>query len=128
MLPISLANHLTIEETEALIIHELAHIKQNDFLLNWILLIIETLYFFNPFIKLLASEIRKNRELSCDVEVMKKYYSPLHYANALYKSAAQHLFANAFSITAAQKEGLLLHRILFFTDTNNHFLPKKEGR
>ena len=119
-------NHLTIEETEALIIHELAHIKQNDFLLNWILLIIETLFFFNPFIKLLASEIRKNRELSCDVEVMKKYYSPLHYANALYKSAAQHLFANAFSITAAQKEGLLLHRILFFTDTNNHFLPKRK--
>ncbi|MGB4885551.1 MAG: M56 family metallopeptidase [Ferruginibacter sp.] len=127
LLPISLANHLTIEETEALIIHELAHIKQNDFLLNWILLIIETLYFFNPFIKLLASEIRKNRELSCDVEVMKKYYSPLHYANALYKSAAQHLFANAFSITAAQKEGLLLHRILFFTDTNNHFLPKRRS-
>ncbi len=126
LLPVSLVNHLTIEETESLIIHELAHIKQNDFLRNWVLLFAETLFFFNPFVKLLVNEIRKQRELSCDAEVVEKCYSPLQYANALYKSATQHSFTNVFSIAATQKEELLLHRILFFTDTNNHFLPKRK--
>lgn len=126
LLPVSLMNHLTTEETETLIIHELAHIRQNDFLLNWFLLITETVYFFNPFIKILANEARKQRELSCDIEVMEKEYSALQYANTLYKTAQAHLATPVFSIAAAQNVNALLHRILFFSNTDNHFLPKRK--
>ena len=125
LLPFALVNRLTIEETESLVLHELAHIKQNDFFLNWFLLLTETVYFFNPFLQRLTIEIRKQREFSCDVQVVEQSYSPVLYAQALYKTASQRFSANAFTIAAAQNVELLLNRIVFFSNTNNHFLPKR---
>ena len=66
LLPVALFNQLTPSQLEAVITHELYHIKRNDYLLNIFLTFSEVMLFFNPFARLLSSIIRKERENSCD--------------------------------------------------------------
>jgi bla regulator protein blaR1 len=66
LLPIGLASILTINELEAILAHELAHIKRNDFLVNIIQSIIEIIFFFNPSIWWISSQVRLEREHCCD--------------------------------------------------------------
>ncbi len=81
--PISVINHLSAEQTEAILIHELAHIKRNDYLLNILLATIRSFLFFNPAIWLMEREISKYRELCCDDLVLEQTQNNLTYAHAL---------------------------------------------
>ncbi len=74
LLPFSLVNQLSIQQTEAIILHELAHIKANDYLSNWFITVVETFFFFNPFIITLCKKIRLQRELHCDTIVLQYNY------------------------------------------------------
>ncbi len=115
LLPLSLLNHISMPETEAIILHELAHIKSLDHLLNRFLLLAENLYFFNPFIRILAKKIRLEREKNCDVQVMNFDYPALLYAEALLKTARTSRAIRAFQLGAIGKTPQLLRRIEFFT-------------
>ncbi|MES2516525.1 MAG: M56 family metallopeptidase [Bacteroidota bacterium] len=66
LLPIGLASGLSINELEAVLAHELAHIKRHDFLINIIQTLIEISFFFNPSIWWISSQIRQEREHCCD--------------------------------------------------------------
>ena len=48
LIPIGLVNHLTPQQVEMVILHEIAHIKRNDFLANVIQSTLEVIFFFNP--------------------------------------------------------------------------------
>ena len=115
LLPLSLLNHISMQETEAIILHELAHIKSLDHLLNRFLLVAENLYFFNPFIRIIAKKIRLEREKNCDVQVMNFDYPALLYAEALLKTARLSTGIIALQLGAIGKTPQLLRRIEFFT-------------
>ncbi|MEY4539999.1 MAG: hypothetical protein RLZZ306_1756 [Bacteroidota bacterium] len=66
LLPIGLASSLTINELEAILAHELAHIERYDFLVNILQSIIEIIFFFNPGIWLISAQVRQEREHCCD--------------------------------------------------------------
>lgn len=124
LLPFALLNHLTVEETEALIIHELTHIKNNDYLLNWILLITDALYFFNPFFKIAVQKIKLEREKNCDIQVLQFNYSSILYAEVLLKIESQKLQNNKFQIAAVSRKAQLLKRIQFFSNPKNQVFTK----
>lgn len=127
LMPVALINSLTIQETEALIIHELTHIKNNDYLLNWLLLITETLYFFNPFVKIIAGEIKIEREKSCDTQVIQFNYPSLVYAETLLKIAKQTQHYKRFQLAAVINKSQLLHRIHFFSSQKNQQFRKNNN-
>ena len=52
---------LTPAQIESILIHELAHIRRNDFLLNIIQVVTECLFFFNPAVWLLSRRVRNYR-------------------------------------------------------------------
>jgi beta-lactamase regulating signal transducer with metallopeptidase domain len=54
LLPAAIINHLSIQQTEAIILHELAHVKRNDYLINLVQSVIELVLYFNPFVSLLV--------------------------------------------------------------------------
>lgn len=54
------------KEIEYIFMHELAHYKRKDNLLNFIITILKYIYFFNPIIHILIKSLRKDMELSCD--------------------------------------------------------------
>eukprot|EP01035_Chromulina_nebulosa_P061591 gene61591-84239_t len=81
---------------EAILLHELAHIRRHDYLLNILLQIVEISLFFNPFMRLLLKQARLERENCCDDWVLQFQYHPADYARALLaieKYSAQSLLA-----------------------------------
>src|SRR3954453_9355071 len=82
LVPIASINYLTTDQLEALLLHELAHIKRADYLINILHSIIEIILFFNPFVQLLGRLIKKERENSCDDWVLQFQYKPAMYAEA----------------------------------------------
>lgn len=87
LVPIASINHLTVAQLEAVILHEMAHIKRYDYLINILLSVTEISLFFNPFTQLLSKQIRKERENSCDDWVLQFQYSAQTYAEALLRIA-----------------------------------------
>lgn len=104
LLPFATLNSLTTEQMEAVLLHELAHIKRADYLINIIQTIIETILFFNPFIRLLGNVIRKERENSCDDRVLQFQYNAGLYAEALLRIASIKPLP-AFALSASGKNG-----------------------
>ena len=129
LLPVALVNQLSTAETEALIIHELTHIKAKDYLLNWLLMGVESFYFFNPFIRIIAQKIRLEREKNCDVQVLQFEYSNIVYAESLLKTAQFKQEILSLQLAAFQNKPQLFKRIQFFTDPQNlRFGPAPQKR
>jgi beta-lactamase regulating signal transducer with metallopeptidase domain len=87
LIPIATANHLSLQQVEAILLHELAHIRRNDYLLNLGVAALEILFFFNPFSRLLIRDIKSEREHRCDDLVMQFRYDPQCYVSALLSLA-----------------------------------------
>ncbi|MFT3981303.1 MAG: M56 family metallopeptidase [Ferruginibacter sp.] len=125
LLPLAMVNHLSVQQTEALIIHELTHIRQRDYLYNWLLLFMEAVYFFNPFVKIAIRYIRIEREKNCDRQVLQFNYPSIGYAEALLLIARQQLETVQVPVAAVGKNNELFNRIRYFsapdTTTKNTF-------
>lgn len=111
LLPVAMFNNLTTEQLEAILLHELAHIKRNDYLLNIFQSIVETILFFNPFIWWITKNIRLEREHCCDDLVIASQVQPLQYAKALVALEEYRLTVNALAMAAADNKQHLFHRI-----------------
>ncbi len=110
LIPIASVNHLTPSQMEAVILHELAHIKRFDYLINILVTVSEMLLFFNPFTRLLGQLIRKERENSCDDWVLQFRYDAVSYAEALLRMA--HLQPRpTFAMAASAGKNELLLRV-----------------
>lgn len=83
LLPVAAVNHLSIQQAEAIILHELNHISRNDYLVNLLIACTDIILFFNPFTRFLTGIVRKERENSCDDLVLQFRYDPTAYAKAL---------------------------------------------
>ena len=65
-LPISMLTQLTPDQIEALLAHELAHIRRLDWIWNGLQRVIEALLFYHPGVWWLSRRIRQERENACD--------------------------------------------------------------
>jgi len=115
LLPVVLVNNISTKQAETLILHELTHIRTNDYLLNWFLVIAETIFFFNPFVTGLCKKIKLEREKHCDMNVMSFEYSPALYAETLLLAERMKQLTPVFQLAAVNRKKHLLQRIRFFT-------------
>lgn len=119
LLPVALVNNISTEQAETLILHELTHIRTNDYLLNWLLLLTDTVFFFNPFVTELCNKIRMEREKNCDMAVMAFKYSPALYAETLLHAERIKKLVPDFQMAAVNRKKHLLQRIRFFSANQN---------
>lgn len=110
LLPVASVNNMSIDQLEAILMHELAHIRRNDYLLNMIQTIAETILFFNPFVWLMSAEIRREREHCCDDMVVTHATDPLPYAKALAMLETSR-YEGSLSLAATGNKHQLLNRI-----------------
>lgn len=89
LLPVAMVSRLDPEQVEAILLHELAHIKRLDYLWNIVQKVMESILFFNPFVWLIVKEIHKEREYCCDEIVVSKTSDPITYAKALLQLEVQ---------------------------------------
>lgn len=83
LIPVAALNQLSTDQIEAILLHELQHIRRNDYLINLILTITDILFFFNPFCMQLSKCIQRERENNCDDLVLQYRHHPENYASAL---------------------------------------------
>lgn len=83
LFPFGLLTGLTPEQVETILVHELAHIRRQDYIINLFQAVVETIFFFNPFVILISSFIREERENCCDDMVIEKGISPISYVRTL---------------------------------------------
>lgn len=111
LIPLAAVNHLTTEQMQAVILHELAHIKRADYLLFILQSVTDKIFFFNIFSKMLSNIIERERENACDDWVLQFRYNSMHYAEALFKLGRLKALPVLAMPLSGKKESLLLVRI-----------------
>lgn len=120
LMPVAITCHLTTDEVEAVLLHELAHVKRHDYLLNFIQQVISILLFFNPFARLVGRVINEERENCCDDMVVRATGSPFIYAQALLKLEENKQYQWQLALAASTKKYALLNRIERIMKTKTH--------
>jgi Zn-dependent protease with chaperone function len=83
LLPASAIAALSPSQLEAILAHELAHIRRHDYLVNLLQTLVETLLFYHPAVWWVSRRIRMERENCCDDLAVSLCGDPVAYANAL---------------------------------------------
>ena len=83
LLPMRALTGLSPEQLEAVIAHELGHVKRFDVMVNFFQVITETLFFFHPAVWWLNKRIRADREDCCDDVAIAACGRNVSYARAL---------------------------------------------
>ena len=83
LVPLGLLAQLPPQQVEAVLLHELAHIRRKDYFVNLLQSIAETLFFFNPAILWISSLIRVERENCCDDIAVEESRSKKEFIHAL---------------------------------------------
>jgi len=121
LLPVAIISQLTPQQIEAILIHELGHIQRKDYLLHLLVTVLEGLFFFNPFARLLIRQLKKEREHCCDDLVLQFKYDPHAYVSALLSLATRQQPVHKLAVAATgSNDKLLLQRA-------RRILLRKEG-
>ncbi len=111
LIPVGMLSGLSTEQLETIFLHELAHIKRHDYLVNLIQSVVETVFFFNPVIWTLSELIRREREFCCDDLVIGQHGHASAYARALVQLEEARLSKHLFALSLAENKNELLNRI-----------------
>ncbi|HEV2446356.1 MAG TPA: M56 family metallopeptidase, partial [Candidatus Sulfopaludibacter sp.] len=83
LVPAGALTGLPPEQVEALLLHELAHIRRHDYLVNILQSAVEALLFHHPAVWWISGHIRAERELCCDDATVRVTGDAITYARAL---------------------------------------------
>ncbi|MCA9160779.1 MAG: M56 family metallopeptidase, partial [Planctomycetales bacterium] len=83
LLPASAISGLSSEQLDAVIAHELAHVRRNDYLVNLFQLVMETVFFYHPAVWWVSHCMRVEREECCDDVAVKMTGDRIGYAKLL---------------------------------------------
>jgi beta-lactamase regulating signal transducer with metallopeptidase domain len=106
LLPAVAVSGLTPTQIEALIAHELAHVRRHDYFVNLLQAAVETLLFYHPAVWWVSKQVRAEREHCCD-DVAVGVCDRLVYVSALSDLAAMSVPTTALAATG----GSLLTRV-----------------
>lgn len=87
LLPVAWMTEITPQVLEAVLAHELAHIRRQDLWINFLQRVVETIFFYHPVVWWISSEIRHERELCCDEMAIGVLGQRLSYAQSLEQIA-----------------------------------------
>ncbi len=77
------------QQLEMVLLHELAHVRRFDNLVNLLQRLVESLLFFHPMVWIVSGWVRREREHCCDDVVVARTQQPRAYAEILIHFADQ---------------------------------------
>jgi len=83
LLPLACISGMSTGQLDAILAHELAHIRRYDYVVNLLQTVVETLLFFHPAVWWISRRIRAEREHCCDDMAVAVCGSRVEYAEAL---------------------------------------------
>jgi beta-lactamase regulating signal transducer with metallopeptidase domain len=109
LLPASVIAGLPTHHLDAVIAHELAHVRRHDYLVNALQAVVETLLFYHPAVWWCSRRIRIEREHCCDDLAVSACGDRVAYATAL--ANLEDLRRDANRLALAATDGHLLSRV-----------------
>ena len=109
LVPMSVISGLPASQLEAILAHELAHIRRHDYLVNLLQTLLETVFFYHPAVWWLSRQIRNERENCCDDLAVGVVGSGVDYGRALLAVAELHRPSTA--LVLGVRDGSLLARV-----------------
>jgi GWxTD domain-containing protein len=109
LVPLGFLSGLTAEQVELLLMHELAHIRRADYLINMLQTLAESVMFYNPAVWWISNLIRVEREHCCDDAVVEATNNAPVYAAAL--TALEEKRSRHTQLAMAATGGTLMRRI-----------------
>jgi uncharacterized protein (TIGR03435 family) len=100
LLPVAAMSGLSPRQVEAILAHELAHIRRHDFAINLLQTLAETILFYHPAVWWLSARIRTEREHCCDDVAVAVSGDAAEYAAALAELASWSLGRQGLAIAA----------------------------
>ncbi len=119
LLPLAAINNLSPQQIEAILLHELAHIRRNDYVWNLFQTVLDMVLFFNPFAYWISKNIRNEREQCCD-EMVLQFSDPYHYARALLSLEESGKANQNLVMAAVRKQSQLFSRIKNIMEMKNN--------
>ncbi len=125
LFPASALTTLSSEEIEAILLHELAHIRRKDYLVNILQNFAEIIFFFNPAVLWISSLIKEERENCCDDIAIGQVKSKKQFIHALV-SFQEYNLTSKYAATFSGKRNHLLNRVKRIITNNNKTLSNME--
>lgn len=124
---------MTPEQCEAVLLHELAHIRRHDYLTNILQIAIKTVFFYHPAVGFICKGLDADREHACDDFAVMLTKNPEGLATALgtirLKAARDGgVFALSASGSAGGRDAPLMHRLKRLMGTENKSMQSGTSR
>ncbi|AWB56348.1 M56 family metallopeptidase [Colwellia sp. Arc7-D] len=123
LLPFSMISGLTPQQLDMLLLHELAHIRRHDYLVNFLQTLVEITLFFHPGVRWVSKQMRNEREYCSDDIAVQHCGSPLAYAHTLADTASlcvKHRHNTIPNMAMAASGGDLKQRVVRLLDHQQH--------
>lgn len=129
LLPASVLTDLSAHQLELVLLHELAHVRRWDNLVNLFQRVAEGVLFFHPAVWLVSHWLRLEREHCCDAIVLRHSDRPRMYVETLASLAAPPGLAPRYATAAMANHQLLsrVRRILKLEDSAMRRSPSRLG-
>jgi beta-lactamase regulating signal transducer with metallopeptidase domain len=108
LFPASALAGLSPEQLQAILAHELAHVRRHDYLINLLQSVVETLLFYHPAVWWVSARVREEREHCCDDLAVDVCGDRFVYASALAELTT---IAGQRGFALAATDGSLLARV-----------------
>jgi len=119
LFPLGILSCMPQNQVEAIIAHELAHIKRNDFIVNLIQTFIEAFFFYHPAIWWISSVINRERENCCDDIAIDYCLDSTVFSKALFNLQETCMQERNVVPAALGKRNNLYRRIKRMNSTNS---------
>lgn len=126
LLPLGLLANLPPDQVETILLHELAHIRRRDYLVNILQTFAESVFFFNPFILWISSLLRDEREACCDDVVIDSVSHKKSYIEALVAFQEYALANPGYAMALGRKRSSMIDRVKRMLTSENKKLNNME--
>jgi len=126
LFPVGIFTSLPQDEIEAILLHELAHIRRKDYIINMMQAVAELLFFFNPAVTWLSAAIRDERENCCDDIALGHVKSRKQFVKALVAFQEYNITSADYAATFPGRKNHLLNRVKRIITNNNKTLTHME--
>jgi bla regulator protein blaR1 len=116
LFPLGLIQGMPTDQVEAILTHEMAHIKRADFLVNMLLSALKVIYFFHPAYWWLYAQAEQEREYHCDLLAINLVGSKLSLIKALASIQELQMPGLVLAPGFAKGKNQLLERVLRITE------------
>jgi beta-lactamase regulating signal transducer with metallopeptidase domain len=112
LIPAAMLTTLSPAHLEAIIAHEMAHVRRLDYLVNLLQALLEALLFYHPAVWWVSRQVRQEREFCCDDVAAATCGNTITYARALTELEALRGASFGSRLGLSSQGGSLMKRII----------------